>query len=313
MGCGVRELRGCSSRVSSIIGNRHISCLPTILELIQNVGLSINDMKMVEEDTLIWLRDVKKDFSTALAFEAIRSEGIRVHWHGAIWNRFTHPKLAANAWKLHSGRAATDLAVKKKGIHLVPKCKLCGLQEEDLNHLLWQCTFAEKTWNWLAGKFKFRAGFSNNKEAMSRSQQVKIITDGTTKGSYFRDHDGNFLLICGKGLGEATSYWAECICILESVEIAIEKGWLNMWVESDAVTTFTSNSMSWQIRYIWHTCMKRPHLFYLSHIWREGNTVADAIAKNASNLEKDLLIVCNVKPPWIYKWEVPYQTFMRFV
>ncbi|KAF9623338.1 hypothetical protein IFM89_000827 [Coptis chinensis] len=45
--------------------------------------------------------------------------------------------------------------------------------------------------------------------------QIKINTDGAVKG-----------------LGEATSYWAESIGILESVEIAIEKGWLNVWVES---------------------------------------------------------------------------------
>ncbi|KAF9598834.1 hypothetical protein IFM89_031502 [Coptis chinensis] len=87
-----RELRGCSSRVSSIIGNGHKSCLPAILELIQNVGLSINNMKRAEDDTLIWLPDLK----------------------------------AANAWKLHMhiGRAATDLAAKEKGIQLASKCKL---------------------------------------------------------------------------------------------------------------------------------------------------------------------------------------------
>ncbi|KAF9590898.1 hypothetical protein IFM89_000154 [Coptis chinensis] len=113
-----RELRGCSSRVSSIIGNGRIYCPSAILELIQKAGLSINDMKRAEEDTLIWLPELKGDFSIASAFEAIRNKGVRVHWHGAVWNRFTHPKLAANAWKLYSGRAATDLAAKKKGIQI---------------------------------------------------------------------------------------------------------------------------------------------------------------------------------------------------
>ncbi|KAF9598161.1 hypothetical protein IFM89_025718 [Coptis chinensis] len=79
-----------------------------------------------------------------------------------------------------------------------------------------------------------------------------------------------------------------------------------------AVSAYTSNSMPWQMKYRWQNCMKRLHFFYLSHIWREGNTVADAIAKKASNLEKDQLIVCNEKPPWIHKWEVPYQTFTQF-
>ncbi|KAF9615661.1 hypothetical protein IFM89_025647 [Coptis chinensis] len=133
-------------------------------------------MNRAEEDTLIWLPELKGDFSTASAFEAIRNKGVRVHWHGAVWNRFTHPKLAANAWKLYSGRAAIDLAAKKKGIQLASKCKLCGLQEEDLNHLLWQCDFADKTWNWLAGKFKFGACFRNSRDAMSRSTTSESLS-----------------------------------------------------------------------------------------------------------------------------------------
>ncbi|KAF9601773.1 hypothetical protein IFM89_022941 [Coptis chinensis] len=95
-----RELRGCSSR-------------------------------RAEEDTLIWLPELKGDFSTASAFEAIRNKGVRVHCHGAVWNRFTHPKLAANAWKLYSGRALTDLATKKKGIQKRQNVSYVDLQEED--------------------------------------------------------------------------------------------------------------------------------------------------------------------------------------
>ncbi|KAF9623981.1 hypothetical protein IFM89_007424 [Coptis chinensis] len=133
-------------------------------------------MKRAKEDTLIWLPELKGDFSTASAFEAIRNKGVRVHWHGAVWNHFTHPKLAANAWKLYSGRAATDLAAKKKGIQLASKCKLCGQQEEDLNHLLWQCDFADKTWNWWGGKFKFRGALEIARDAMSRSQQVSPLS-----------------------------------------------------------------------------------------------------------------------------------------
>ncbi|KAF9619541.1 hypothetical protein IFM89_007368 [Coptis chinensis] len=117
-------------------------------ELIQKAGLSINDMKRAEEDTLIWLPELKGDFSTASAFEAIRNKGVRVHWHGAVWNCFTHPKLAANAWKLYSGRATTDLAAKKKGIQLASN----------------------------SGKFKFRAGFRNSRDAMSRSRQIEMAT-----------------------------------------------------------------------------------------------------------------------------------------
>ncbi|KAF9605181.1 hypothetical protein IFM89_014294 [Coptis chinensis] len=104
--------------------------------------------------------------------------------------------------------------------------------------------------------------------------QIKINTDGAAKGnpgqagygSAFKDQDGNFLLIRGKGLDEATSFWAESIGILESVEIAIEKGWLNVWVESDvatAVSAYTSNSMPWQMKYRWQNCMKR-HISFTS-------------------------------------------------
>ncbi|KAF9612719.1 hypothetical protein IFM89_003261 [Coptis chinensis] len=53
-------------------------------------------------------------------------------------------------------------------------------------------------------------------------------------GSAFRNRDGNFLLVAGKGLGVKTNYWAECIAIVDSVELALARGWKNLWVESDA-------------------------------------------------------------------------------
>ncbi|KAF9601412.1 hypothetical protein IFM89_019685 [Coptis chinensis] len=98
----------------------------------------------------------------------------------------------------------------------------------------------------------------------------------------------------------------------ESVEIALSNGWKNIWVESDAaaaVTAFKSDSSPWQLKTRWKECIKRSDNITLSHIWREANLVADKVAAPKNEGES---FECSRRPPWIYKWEAPYQCFLRF-
>ncbi|KAF9599521.1 hypothetical protein IFM89_038741 [Coptis chinensis] len=109
-------------------------------------------------------------------------------------------------------------------------------------------------------------------------------------GATYRDHNGEFLLVSCKGLGVETNYVAECYTILENAEVAIEKGWLNLWLESDpaaAIEAFSTGKIPWQLSKRWGWCKSKLQRCMLSHTWREANFAADTAAKRGSRLDKD--------------------------
>ncbi|KAF5190054.1 hypothetical protein FRX31_020352 [Thalictrum thalictroides] len=83
---------------------------------------------------------------------------------------------------------------------------------------------------------------------------VKANSDGAAKGNpgqagagtVFRDHTVVVLLVISKGLGITTNFMAECEAVMICVEIALERGWHQLWVESDsraAVLAFVSGKI----------------------------------------------------------------------
>ncbi|KAF9624935.1 hypothetical protein IFM89_015655 [Coptis chinensis] len=106
--------------------------------------------------------------------------------------------------------------------------------------------------------------------------QVKLNTDGAARGNpgpggfgvSFRDHIGNFLYVMGGGLGNTTCYLAECTTIVEGVEVALSRGWNNLWVESDSsavVTAANSSSMPWELLNRWKLCSRACTSLRVTH------------------------------------------------
>jgi ribonuclease HI len=104
-------------------------------------------------------------------------------------------------------------------------------------------------------------------------------------GGVFRNNYSDFVFAFVEPLGIATSFYAELSGALRAVEIAWEKGWMNLWLETDSslvVSTFnkSNNSVAWSLRNRWrnvHIRLKDMNIM-VSHIYREGNKVADTLA-----------------------------------
>ncbi|KAL5725636.1 hypothetical protein ACHQM5_008760 [Ranunculus cassubicifolius] len=97
----------------------------------------------------------------------------------------------------------------------------------------------------------------------------------------FRNSVGDFLLIVAEGIGIADNFWAEMVAIITGVEIALSKGWGNMWVESDsksAVAAIHQDKIPWKLQGRWNQ-VKHQAIIHVSHIWREANLTADYAAK----------------------------------
>jgi ribonuclease HI len=127
---------------------------------------------------------------------------------------------------------------------------------------------------------------------------IKCNIDGASSGNpgiascggIFRDSDAEFLFAFAEPLGMASSYFAELSGALRAIEIAFANNWTNLWLESDSslvVNAFKNpNKMvAWLLRNRWVNMldMLSQMTCIVTHVYREGNVVADLLAKFGLN------------------------------
>ncbi|YP_008992319.1 hypothetical protein Salmi_Mp055 (mitochondrion) [Salvia miltiorrhiza] len=88
------------------------------------------------------------------------------------------------------------------------------------------------------------------------------------------------------------AFEAELVGVMMAVDIAFSKGWHSLWIESDSiyvVSLLRSRSMivPWNHRNRWLYTLHliRQMNIVVTHIFREGNHVADALANAAGDLK----------------------------
>lgn len=121
---------------------------------------------------------------------------------------------------------------------------------------------------------------------------IKCNTDGASSGNpgtsscggIFRNSEANCMGCFSEPLGVSTSFIAEMNGVMRAIEIAKEKQRLNLWVKTDSslvVHSFNSNTLvPWHIRNRWNNILViiRSMNCIVTHIYREGNQVADSLA-----------------------------------
>lgn len=122
---------------------------------------------------------------------------------------------------------------------------------------------------------------------------VKLNTDGLSKGNpgpaacggVFRNCHGRFLGGFCQRIGHCNSFFAELSAIIIGIEFAYQRGWHCLWLESDSSSVISALQSSdfdppWPLHTQWSICLDRIRkmTFYASHIYREGNLVADNFA-----------------------------------
>lgn len=119
-----------------------------------------------------------------------------------------------------------------------------------------------------------------------------VNTDASVSGSaggggFFRNNLGHSLGCFSLQLPNCHAFLAELRTAIHAINIAVDKGWNFFRVERDSVYVVnTINSRSslvpWLVRMEWLDCMRRMSSITVveSHIFREGNHVADALARH---------------------------------
>jgi ribonuclease HI len=127
---------------------------------------------------------------------------------------------------------------------------------------------------------------------------VKLNCDGSSVGAHpcgavgivIRDSNMVFLGALTSNIGYATPIEAEfCACML-AIEKAMDMSLTNICLETDSLKVVTAYhkavGVPWQMRARWHNCMTYCSRICCTcvHTLREGNMVADALARNGQGL-----------------------------
>lgn len=143
---------------------------------------------------------------------------------------------------------------------------------------------------------------------------IKLNFDGSSKskkasiGGVYRNHEGVFLLGYSEQIEKATSSIAELVAAKRGLELALENGWFNVWIEGDAkfvVDLMCKPARSGTKEHAKHINEIKILLslldhFDASHICRRGNKVADKLANLGYGMK--MLKVWNKPPSKIIKF-----------
>ncbi|XP_057808539.1 uncharacterized protein LOC131023020 [Salvia miltiorrhiza] len=122
---------------------------------------------------------------------------------------------------------------------------------------------------------------------------MKVNTDGSALGapgalSYggvFRDHWGWVRGCFHYKHSMGYAFEAELLAVITAFRIARARNWNNLWIESDSTYVVgllrkRSEDVPWRFKASWAGVLSSPTGFqlYITHIYREGNQVADLMA-----------------------------------
>lgn len=122
-------------------------------------------------------------------------------------------------------------------------------------------------------------------------QWVKVNTDGSFHdvahacfGGIFRDDNASFLGAFSHHVPVSSAIDAEVLAVIEAICVARLQGWLSLWIETDSMLVVgyfnKPTSIPWRFTTRWANCLHITSQMNvrISHIYREGNLVADKLA-----------------------------------
>ncbi|KAF9683489.1 hypothetical protein SADUNF_Sadunf04G0018900 [Salix dunnii] len=131
---------------------------------------------------------------------------------------------------------------------------------------------------------------------------TKLNFDGSCKGAageasiggLFRNHKAEFLLGYAESIGTTTSTVAELAALRRGLELVLENGWSNVWLEGDSKSSVDiilkrqrvrSKEAQRQVSRI-NLIMPELENCVLTHVFREGNRAADKLASIGHQMQK---------------------------
>jgi hypothetical protein len=92
-------------------------------------------------------------YSAKTAYEGLFLGSVTFEHYKRIWKSWALPKCRFFLWLVAHKRCWTTDRLAKQGLNHPEKCLLCDQEEENMDHLLMQCSFSREFWYLLLRKF----------------------------------------------------------------------------------------------------------------------------------------------------------------
>jgi hypothetical protein len=92
-------------------------------------------------------------YSAKSAYEGLFLGSVTFEHYKRIWKSWALPKCRFFLWLVAHKRCWTADRLAKRGLNHPEKCLLCDQEEENIDHLLVQCSFSREFWYLLLRKF----------------------------------------------------------------------------------------------------------------------------------------------------------------
>ncbi|XP_059067838.1 uncharacterized protein LOC131858570 [Cryptomeria japonica] len=100
-----------------------------------------------QEDKIIWCGAKSGSYSVKLGYTLLETEGRKGDWEAKVcWNKECLPKAGAFSWLAGNKRILTGDRLKRMGFVGPFQCVLYKKEEEEVDHLLLNCDFAQEAW-----------------------------------------------------------------------------------------------------------------------------------------------------------------------
>ncbi|CAB4302327.1 unnamed protein product [Prunus armeniaca] len=247
-----------------------VRAFPHLATFIEAIVLPIESCA----DHLIWTGAMSGILSAKEAYLWLSSHNAFMPWSKVIWDEALQPKKSMVVWKALQSRLLTDEFLQKRGVSLsfsflsadIPSFGFFA--SHSVSSQVYSCVVVSSPTGW-----------------------VKVNIDGSCKasgtcfGGVFRNSEGKVLSVFASNQDKSSSTAAEVLAFLEAIRVAWVRDWKHVWLETDSslvVHCFSSTSYSipWFLHTEWHNCLWRIKQmnFFCTHIYREGNCVADMLA-----------------------------------
>jgi ribonuclease HI len=192
-----------------------------------------------------------------------RFSNVQISWRQAISLITAATYLSGNKTSKSSNNAIRDFSfLKRFRISIHPPCS------SRLREVLW----LPPMMNWI--KCNIDGASSGN-------------PGNASCGGVFRNNDAEFVYGFSEPLGITNAFVAELCGVMRAIEIAFQNHWHHLWIESDSLSVVSvfnhpEKQVNWSLRNRWRNAiyMANQMNVIVSHIFREGNQVADLLAKH---------------------------------
>ncbi|KAL0392908.1 UNVERIFIED_CONTAM: hypothetical protein Sradi_2513600 [Sesamum radiatum] len=218
-------------------------------------------------DKIVWMGSSTGVFSTKSAWEAIRQASPRWQLLADVWHRSLRPTISVFLWWLFQDRIPVDARMRQKGFSFPSKCQCCEV-DETVSHLFIESAAVQSVWQHFAAIFGLcLCDMGSLTHMMQRNA-------GKYRGIPFST-DGIILEVQRHLRTIACPDPRSCPLV----------------VEADATTVISllqsRASEKWEVQHLIMCIVRLQQLLVadLQHVFREVNSAADHLAKEAASLQ----------------------------